>query len=70
MAGVEALIITERQVTHEISGRAGEPPRVEHRLAYAAPTLRQFGSLAALTKIVGNAGTVLDGGSGGMKKTS
>jgi hypothetical protein len=57
-------------VTHEINSRAGAPPRVEHRLAYATPTLRQFGSLAALTKIVGNAGTVLDGGSGSMKKTS
>ena len=70
MAEVEAFIITERQVTHEISGRADEPPRVEHRLAYAAPTLRQFGSLAALTKVVGKAGTVLDGWSGNKSKTS
>ncbi len=57
-------------MTHEINGGAGEPQRVEHRLAYTAPKLRKFGSLAALTKIVGNAGMVLDGGSGGMKKTS
>jgi hypothetical protein len=45
---------------------AGRPPKKQ----YAAPKLRVYGDVAAITRTVGNTGTVLDGGHGSMSKTS
>ena len=40
------------------------------RKPYNVPLLRVYGSISALTRTVGNMGTVLDGGHGAMSKTS
>ena len=45
---------------------AGKPAKK----LYAAPKLRIYGDVAAITRTVGRTGTVLDGGHGSMSKTS
>lgn len=40
------------------------------RISYSRPELKVYGTIAALTHAVGNAGMVTDGGSMGKTKTS
>jgi len=40
------------------------------RTPYSPPVLRVYGDVAALTRAIGNTGTVADGGHGSMSKTS
>ncbi len=53
----------------EVNGTASSSETTKVRGAYATPVLQRFGVLSRRTGAVANTSTVLDGGTGTMKKT-